>query len=180
MKCGNKTVQKYTDDFIEKAMQIEDVTEADLLHDYLRGLLTNICLAVKRWGVTGLEAVMTVADEEDQLIRGERADRGGHVVQQRNTDRPASMEIDRLSRLYALSHEQVQRHIREDRCFNCHQQGHRVNRCPKSNNRLCPQQHRNFPYQSFQQQQQQHWNAPPRPDNQNFRHMEVGSPLMQL
>uniref|UniRef100_A0A0G4HAN2 Integrase catalytic domain-containing protein n=1 Tax=Chromera velia CCMP2878 TaxID=1169474 RepID=A0A0G4HAN2_9ALVE len=79
MKCGNKTVQKYTDDFIEKAMQIEDVTEADLLHDYLRGLLTDIRLAVKRRGVTGLEAVMTVADEEDQLIRGERADRGGHA-----------------------------------------------------------------------------------------------------
>uniref|UniRef100_A0A0G4I961 CCHC-type domain-containing protein n=1 Tax=Chromera velia CCMP2878 TaxID=1169474 RepID=A0A0G4I961_9ALVE len=173
MKCGNKIVQKYTDDFIEKAMQIEDVTEADLLHDYLRGLPTDICLAVKRRGVTGLEAVMTVADEEDQLIRGKRADRGRHTVQQRNTEGPAPMEIDRLSRLYALSHEQVQRHIREDRCFNCHQQGYRTNRCPKSNNRLLPQQHRNFPYQSFQQQQQQHRNAPPRPDNRNFRHMGI-------
>uniref|UniRef100_A0A0K6S688 Retrotransposon gag domain-containing protein n=1 Tax=Chromera velia CCMP2878 TaxID=1169474 RepID=A0A0K6S688_9ALVE len=96
MKCGNKTVQKYTDDFIEKAMQIEDVTETDLLHDYLRGLPTDIRLAVKRRGVTGLEAVMIVADEEDQLIRGKRADRGGHAVQQRNTDGPAPMEIDRL------------------------------------------------------------------------------------
>uniref|UniRef100_A0A0G4HBH0 Retrotransposon gag domain-containing protein n=1 Tax=Chromera velia CCMP2878 TaxID=1169474 RepID=A0A0G4HBH0_9ALVE len=141
MKCGNKTVQKYTDDFIEKAMQIEDVTEADLLHDYLRGLPTDIRLAVKRRGVMGLEAVMTVADEEDQLIRGERANRGGHAVQQRNTDGPAPMEIDRLSRLYVLSHEQVQRHIREDRCFNYHQQGHQANRYPKSNNRLLPQQH---------------------------------------
>uniref|UniRef100_A0A0G4GUS9 Retrotransposon gag domain-containing protein n=1 Tax=Chromera velia CCMP2878 TaxID=1169474 RepID=A0A0G4GUS9_9ALVE len=105
MKCGNKTIQKYTDDFIEKAMQIEDVTEADLLHDYLRGLPTDIRLAVKRRGVTGIEAVMTVADEEDQLITGERADGGGHAVQQRNTDGPAPMEIDRLSCLYALLHE---------------------------------------------------------------------------
>uniref|UniRef100_A0A0G4FSI2 CCHC-type domain-containing protein n=1 Tax=Chromera velia CCMP2878 TaxID=1169474 RepID=A0A0G4FSI2_9ALVE len=179
MKCGNKTVQKYTDDFIKKAMQIEDITEADLLYDYLRGLPTDIRLAVKRRGVTGIEAVMTVADEEDQLIRGEHADGGGHAVQQRNTDGPAPMEIDRLSRLYALSHEQVQRHIREDRCFSCHQQGHRANRCPKSNNRLLPQQHQNFPYQSFQQQQQQHRNAPPRPDNRNFTHMGVSNPLMQ-
>uniref|UniRef100_A0A0G4HEY6 Uncharacterized protein n=1 Tax=Chromera velia CCMP2878 TaxID=1169474 RepID=A0A0G4HEY6_9ALVE len=179
MKCGNKTVQKYTDDFIEKAMQIEDVTEADLLHDYLKGLPTDIRLAVKRRGVMGLEAVMIVADEEDQLIQGKHADGSGHTVQQRNTDRPAPMEIDRLSHLYALSHEQVQRHIREDRCFNCHQQGHRANRYPKSNNRLLPQQHRNFPYQSFQQQQQQHQNALPRPDNRNFRHMGVSNPLMQ-
>uniref|UniRef100_A0A0G4FHN4 CCHC-type domain-containing protein n=1 Tax=Chromera velia CCMP2878 TaxID=1169474 RepID=A0A0G4FHN4_9ALVE len=161
-------------------MQIEDITEADLLHDYLKGLPTDIHLAVKRRGVTGFEAVMTVADEEDQLIRGKRADGGGHAVQQHNTDGPAPMEIDRLSCLYALSHEQVQRHIREDRCFSCHQQGHRANRCLKFNNRLLPQQlHRNFPYQSFQQQQQQHQNAPPRPDNRNFRHMGVGNPLMQ-
>uniref|UniRef100_A0A0G4I832 CCHC-type domain-containing protein n=1 Tax=Chromera velia CCMP2878 TaxID=1169474 RepID=A0A0G4I832_9ALVE len=181
MKCGNKTVQKYTDDFIEKAMQIEDVTEADLLHDYLRGLPTDIRLTVKRRGVTGLETVMTVADKEDQLIRGKRADGGGHAVQQRNTmtDGPAPMEIDRLSRLYALSHEQVQRHIKEDRCFSCYQQGYQANRCPKSNNRLLPQQHQNFPYQSFQQQQQQHRNAPPRSDNRNFRHMGVGNPLIQ-
>uniref|UniRef100_A0A0G4F087 CCHC-type domain-containing protein n=1 Tax=Chromera velia CCMP2878 TaxID=1169474 RepID=A0A0G4F087_9ALVE len=160
-------------------MQIEDITEADLLYDYLRGLPTNIRLAVKRWGVMGLEAVMTVADEEDQLIRGKHTNGGGHVVQQRNTDGPAPMEIDRLSRLYALSYEQVQRHIREDRCFNCHQQGHWASRCPKSNNRLLPQQYQNFPYQSFQQQQQQYRNAPPRPDNRNFRHMGVGNPLMQ-
>uniref|UniRef100_A0A0G4GC82 Retrotransposon gag domain-containing protein n=1 Tax=Chromera velia CCMP2878 TaxID=1169474 RepID=A0A0G4GC82_9ALVE len=145
MKCGNKTVQKYTDDFIEKAMQIEDITEADLLYDYLRRLPTDIRLVVKRRRVTGLEAVMTVADEEDQLIRSERADGGGHAVLQRNTDGPAPMEIDRLSHLYVLSHEQVQRHIREDRCFNCHQQGYRANRYPKSNNRLLL----NFSYQSF-------------------------------
>uniref|UniRef100_A0A0G4H3M2 Retrotransposon gag domain-containing protein n=1 Tax=Chromera velia CCMP2878 TaxID=1169474 RepID=A0A0G4H3M2_9ALVE len=80
MKYGNKTVQKYTDDFIEKTMQIEDITEANLLHDYLRGLPTDIRLAVKRWGVTGLEAVMTVADEEDQLIRGKRTNGDGHVA----------------------------------------------------------------------------------------------------
>uniref|UniRef100_A0A0G4G9Z6 Uncharacterized protein n=1 Tax=Chromera velia CCMP2878 TaxID=1169474 RepID=A0A0G4G9Z6_9ALVE len=154
MKRGNKTVQKYTDNFIEKAIQfeIEDVTEADLLHDYLRGLPTDIRLAVKRRGVTGLEAVMTVADEEDQLIRGKHADGGGHAVQQRNTEGPAPMEIDRLSRLYTLLYKQVQRHIREDRYFNYHQQGYRANRCLKSNNRLLPQQYQNFPYHSFQQQ----------------------------
>uniref|UniRef100_A0A0G4GL95 Reverse transcriptase domain-containing protein n=1 Tax=Chromera velia CCMP2878 TaxID=1169474 RepID=A0A0G4GL95_9ALVE len=99
MKCGNKTVQKYADDFIEKAMQIEDITEADLLHDYLRGLPTDIRLAVKHRGVTGLEAVMTVADEEDQLIGGERAKGGRHAMQQRNTDGPAPMEIDRFAPL---------------------------------------------------------------------------------
>uniref|UniRef100_A0A0G4I950 Uncharacterized protein n=1 Tax=Chromera velia CCMP2878 TaxID=1169474 RepID=A0A0G4I950_9ALVE len=71
----------------------------------LGGLPTNIRLAVKRRGVTGLKAVMTVADEEDQLIRGERTDGSGHAVQQRNMDGPAPMEIDRLLCLYTLSHE---------------------------------------------------------------------------
>eukprot|EP00820_Chromera_velia_P020869 Cvel_29465.t1-p1 / transcript=Cvel_29465.t1 / gene=Cvel_29465 / organism=Chromera_velia_CCMP2878 / gene_product=Retrotransposon-derived protein PEG10, putative / transcript_product=Retrotransposon-derived protein PEG10, putative / location=Cvel_scaffold4034:1-844(-) / protein_length=281 / sequence_SO=supercontig / SO=protein_coding / is_pseudo=false len=153
IRCGKgESIQDYNDRFAEIGEGVENSTECDKLYDYLRGLPEDIRRAVKKEKPGTVDQAMELADEEEQLLKDARG-RGGErdrsdaprrpsAPGQAPGDGPVPMDLNRMSRVYSLSREEVQRHIRENRCFNCHAVGHSARNCQR-------------PRQNHPQQQQQ-------------------------
>eukprot|EP00820_Chromera_velia_P014134 Cvel_24435.t1-p1 / transcript=Cvel_24435.t1 / gene=Cvel_24435 / organism=Chromera_velia_CCMP2878 / gene_product=hypothetical protein / transcript_product=hypothetical protein / location=Cvel_scaffold2641:1-6931(-) / protein_length=261 / sequence_SO=supercontig / SO=protein_coding / is_pseudo=false len=138
VRCqGNEGVHKYSVRFNDIAERIVDVSEIDLMYDYIRGLPDEVRKEVRRRKPDSLDAAMKDAEEAEQLLSGGRKkDYGGQGrdgrsdshpplrPQSQSNDGPVPMDLNRISRIYSLFQDEIKRHIQENRCFNCHAVGH--------------------------------------------------------
>uniref|UniRef100_A0A0G4F7U9 CCHC-type domain-containing protein n=1 Tax=Chromera velia CCMP2878 TaxID=1169474 RepID=A0A0G4F7U9_9ALVE len=143
VRCqGNEGVHKYSVRFNDIAEGIVDVSEIDLIYDYIRGLSDKVRKEVRRKKPDSLDAAMKDAEEAEQLLSGGRKkDYGGQgrdgrsdshpplQPQSQSNDGPVPIDLNRISRIYSLSRDEIKRHIQENRCFNCHAVGHSARQC---------------------------------------------------
>uniref|UniRef100_A0A0G4HAC6 Retrotransposon gag domain-containing protein n=1 Tax=Chromera velia CCMP2878 TaxID=1169474 RepID=A0A0G4HAC6_9ALVE len=121
---GNEGVHKYSVRFNDIAEGIVDVSEIDLMYDYIRGLLDEVRKEVRRRKPDSLDAVMKDAEEAKQLLsggrkkdyRGQSRDRRSDShpplrPQSQSNDGPVPMDLNRISQIYSLSQDEIKRHI---------------------------------------------------------------------
>uniref|UniRef100_A0A0G4HC85 Retrotransposon gag domain-containing protein n=1 Tax=Chromera velia CCMP2878 TaxID=1169474 RepID=A0A0G4HC85_9ALVE len=86
---GNEGVHKYSVRFNDIAEGIVDVSEIDLMYDYIRGLLDEVRKEVRRRKPDSLDAAMKDAEEAEQLLSGGRKkDCGGQGRDGRSDSHP--------------------------------------------------------------------------------------------
>uniref|UniRef100_A0A0G4FZJ2 Retrotransposon gag domain-containing protein n=1 Tax=Chromera velia CCMP2878 TaxID=1169474 RepID=A0A0G4FZJ2_9ALVE len=138
VRCqGNEGVHKYSVRFNDIVEGIVDVSEIDLMYDYIRGLPDEVRKKVRRRKPDSLDAAMKDAEKAKQLLSGGRKkDYGGQGrdgrsdlhpplrSQSQSNDGPVPMDLNQISQIYSLSQDEIKRHIQENRCLNCHAVGH--------------------------------------------------------
>lgn len=140
-----KDVATYNSDFLQILLDIPDITEAEKLDRYCRGLKTYIWESLCTKEYQKVESVMTDA------LKVEAAKKGSRVTNNTNTRpgpaRPGStqassggiepMELGSTS-LVKLTPEERERCFREGRCLRCREKGHLAKECPKGKGQKTP------------------------------------------
>lgn len=155
-----QSVQKYNTDFIELIQDIHDMSFADQIHNYRRGLKIEVQKELITKEFDTLNDAMNTASQVDTLLFSLHRERGqrngnGHYLNHngfRNPNASAPMEVNNMNidpvqtdselgdvalnavrfstRFQKLTPEQRSQLMREGRCFKCRQPGHMAIACP--------------------------------------------------
>lgn len=136
--CQRRDVASFNAGFLNILLDIPNITEAEKMDRYTRGLKGYIWEALCTKTYHTLEEIMTDA------LRVENAKRGRH--QQHRNPRPSNpsssfgptpMDLSSTS-VQKLTPDERERCMREGRCLRCREMGHMARDCPKGQRRVPP------------------------------------------
>ena len=134
----NRDVSQFNADFQRIVCDIPDITEAEAMDRYKRGLKSYIwdALCLKRYET--LEAMMTDALTVES-VRRNRDRAPDFRVPRKNVPAPSPgptpMDLSALQ-IQKLTPEERDRCTKEGRCFRCRQKGHLAIHCPNAQRRV--------------------------------------------
>lgn len=142
-----KDVASFNSDFLQIILDIPDITEAEKVDRYCRGLKTHIWEALCTKEYQKVESVMTDALRVEAAKRGTRnmgnpyesSRPGSRGTPSSGTiaDGPTPMELGSTN-LVKLTPEERDRCFREGRCLRCREKGHLAKECPKARGQRTP------------------------------------------
>ena len=124
------SVASYVERFCSITNQLSDVSTAEALDRFVRGLKPDVRAKVRLERPNTLHGAMEVADQVDRALYKNGASRETFVrpMRPRATD-PVPMELGALA-TSTLTLEEKQECLRRGACFNCQRAGHRARQCP--------------------------------------------------
>ncbi|GAB0492695.1 hypothetical protein MMPV_003964 [Pyropia vietnamensis] len=124
-----KDVSSYNKSFQSIILDIPDITVAEIVDRYSRGLKPYIweVLCLKQY--ESLEAIMLDALKVEAAKRGTRRI-SNHEVAATSAGIPVPMDLSSV-KVVKLTPEERQRCMREGLCLRCRQKGHLAKDCPK-------------------------------------------------
>ena len=128
------SVQAYIAKFQSIVIELPEKTEADQVHQFLRGLKRGVQLHTRTHQPQTLAHAMRVADEADRAIYASgsgalnvTSDRGNKTGGGSKSNGPSPMQVGAVS----LSPDDKARALRDGLCFNCLKPGHAARECRK-------------------------------------------------
>lgn len=137
-----KDVASFNSDFLQIILDIPEITEAEKIDRYCRGLKNSIWEVLCTKEYERVEDVMTDALRVEAAKKGSR-NLGNPTGSSRGqsfsggTDGPAPMELG-ATHLVKLTPEERERCFREGRCLRCREKGHLAKECPKARGQRTP------------------------------------------
>jgi hypothetical protein len=126
------SVAQYAKTFRELALNVPDITDAEKLDRFKRGLKTDVRLHVALANPGTFEAAVAIANQVDDILfsnrRGYREN--AHATQPPQRSQPTPMELGSLERR-RLTDQQREELRRKGCCFYCREPGHVAAQCPK-------------------------------------------------
>jgi hypothetical protein len=129
-----KSAKAYTSIFRTVALNIPDLSEAEALDRYLRGLKPHIKIQVMLHHPANLEDAMRLAETYDSMFFASTAKKPGKASFRPVAPAGDAMEIDAITRdgpIPKLTPELKAALVKAGKCFFCRNPGHTVKTCPK-------------------------------------------------
>src|SRR4051812_35064561 len=141
-------IEGYNAAFTNLTLQISDLSDAEKIDKYKRGLKPEILFEVRQRGLTTLTGIMEAATRYDAMLHQykqtsfkptpEYKGRSDHKFEKRSSNYPNKHWNERKSTGKGfnaigktLTKEEMAQHCKEGKCFYCHQKGHLSPNCPK-------------------------------------------------
>lgn len=132
------SARAYSSIFRTTALSIPDLSIAEALDRYIRGLKSPVKVQVMLHSPRSLEDAMRLAETYDSIMFIETSRKPGYPFRS-TTPKPTSsdaMEVDSISRtepgkIAKLTPELREKLRKEGKCFFCRESGHMVKNCPK-------------------------------------------------
>lgn len=124
------SVANYVERFCTITNQLSDVSTAEALDRFVRGLKPEVRAKVRLERPDTLHEAMEVADQVDRVMYKNGAAREPFIRSMRpRPSGPVPMELGALSTT-TLTQEEKQECLRRGACFHCQRAGHRARQCP--------------------------------------------------
>jgi hypothetical protein len=136
-----RSVQDYTSKFRTLCLQIDEITESEMLDRFVRGLKPHVQREVELRDPTTLDDAVRIAERVDAIDFRSRPPQTTGFPRVTHTPRqpaivhelkPTPMELDVLAKpkVQSLTHSEKERLRKVGGCFYCRQLGHMIGECP--------------------------------------------------